>query len=359
MQTSVTPISDPAHVASIVIVATDELHHLRTCLPPLSGMDRTAYEVIVVDNASRDATGPTLAREFPWVKVLRSECRLGFAAANNLAFECAGGDYLIGLNPDTQPDPDFANELVSCSRALGDGALVTALVGMYDRPEVTNAYGNVVNFGMLASCRGIEQPMAKFGRTEPVAAISGCAFLIPRDVLSDIGGFDETTQLYLEDTELSIRAWLLGYTCVACSTAIVLHKYQLKMTPQKFRNIERNRWTILLRIYKAPSVVLLLPALGLIEMMAWGYAGVTGRSYLGAKAQSYLDIIRLLPTVRVARRALQQRRRRSDHELLRLLDTELPVERLLGTSSSARRSVVLANSILATYLAIVRWLARW
>src|SRR5208337_2850152 len=58
------------------------------------------YETIVVDNASRDGSADMVATEFPEVRLIRSEINLGFAAANNRAFEVARGRYIVLLNSD-------------------------------------------------------------------------------------------------------------------------------------------------------------------------------------------------------------------------------------------------------------------
>ena len=354
---AVPPVADPT--ASIVIVSTDELHHLRTCLPSLRALEGTPPEVLVVDNASDDGTAEVLAVEYPWVRIVRSDRRLGYAGANNLGFRHARGTYLIVLNPDTAVEPGFVSALVNASRARRDRALVTSLVCYYDQPTVVNTCGNVVQFGLLTSCRGIGLPRSAFSREELVAAISGAAFLIPRVILERIGPFDEATFFYLEDTELSLRAQLAGYECVTCPASVVYHKYELRMLPRKFFYIERNRWIVMLRTYRWRTLLLLFPALAATEILSWLYAAGRGWRYIAAKARAYGNLVRLSPDVRRARGRTQRLRAIPDAVLLSRMQGALPVERLAAENRWISGAVRLVNLAYMTYFSVVRRAIRW
>jgi GT2 family glycosyltransferase len=341
------------------VVGTNELHHLRDCLPSLALLDGPPTEVIVVDNASNDGTGPALAAEFPWVRVVRSERRLGFAPANNLGFRHARGAYLVVLNPDTRVDPRFVCALIETSRGHGDRALVTSRVSLYDDPDTINACGNVVQFGLSGACRGLGQPADLFTTESIVASVSGCAFLIPRPVLEAIKPFAETIFPYLEDTELSLRAWVAGFRCVVAPESRVYHKYGLRLTPRKFFFIERNRWLVMLRVYRLRTFLLLLPALLAMEGMSWGYATLLGKPYVLAKARSYGAIGLMLGSVRAGRQEMRSLRRIDDRVLLARLDAALPVNQLVEEMSVPPRAIRLINAALERYFGLVRRVVRW
>src|SRR5207244_686433 len=103
---------------------------------------------------------------------------------------------------------------------------------------------------------------------------SGACFVIPRALFERLGGFDEQLFLYYEDDDLSFRARLAGYTCVAVPAAEVLHDHAPGFSPEKLRYLERNRWWSLLKIYGAATILRLLPVLVLAEGIAWGMATV-------------------------------------------------------------------------------------
>jgi GT2 family glycosyltransferase len=355
---SATPL-DAVPVASVIVVATNELHHLRDCLPSLAALDGPPTEVIVVDNASTDGTGAALAAAYSWVRTVRSERQLGYAPANNLGFRHARGDYLVVLNPDTRVDPGFVRGLIETSRARGDRALVTSRICMFDCPTTINTVGNIVHFSLIAACRGLGDPCERRATTDEVPSISGCAFLIPRRVLDDLGPFDEAIYPYLEDTELSLRAWLGGYSCVTAPASLVFHKYSIRLQTRKFFYIERNRWLVMLRTFRIPTLVLLLPPLLLIEAMSWAYAARLGRAHLGAKARSYASILRLLPIVRRGRQQSRALRRVGDRLLLAKLAAELPIGQLVHDVGASRGVLSAINGVLVAYYAVVRRIVWW
>jgi GT2 family glycosyltransferase len=316
-------------------------------------------EVVVIDNASTDGTAAAIAAEFPRVRIVRTEQRLGYAPANNLGFRHACGRYLIVLNPDTRVDPDFVHALVETSKRHNDRALATSRICMFDRPDTINACGNSVQFALLAACRGIGEPASRHTAESVVASISGCAFLIPRTVLELIDPFEESIFPYLEDTELSVRASIAGLRCVLAPDSVVYHKYSLRLTPRKFFFIERNRWLVMLRSYRLRTLALLVPALVLVEASAWGYAASLGGEYLRAKARSYAGIAHMLPGVWNGRREMNALRRVGDRALLERFEAALPVGQLMEDVKAPRRLIRLVNAGLDIYFRFVRRVVRW
>src|SRR5271154_710342 len=93
--------------ASVVVVSFNTRDLLRECLLTLQReVGDVKYETIVVDNASRDRSADMVANEFPSVRLVQSEINLGFAAANNRAFEISCGRYIVLLNSDAFIRPD-------------------------------------------------------------------------------------------------------------------------------------------------------------------------------------------------------------------------------------------------------------
>jgi GT2 family glycosyltransferase len=91
---------------SVIIVSYNTREILRACLNRLFDMCRDlTLEVIVVDNASRDASAEMVECDFPDVHLVRSQVNLGFAAANNVGFKVATGDTILLLNPDALLEP--------------------------------------------------------------------------------------------------------------------------------------------------------------------------------------------------------------------------------------------------------------
>ena len=81
-------------------------------------------------------------------------------------------------------------------------------------PARINACGLDVHLSGIAFCRGLDEPQERYVTSQPVTAVSGAAFLARREMLEHIGGLDERFFMYMEDTELSMRARLAGYDVV-------------------------------------------------------------------------------------------------------------------------------------------------
>ena len=104
-------------IASIVVVNFNGKHFLPACLNAIVAqtLPIDAYEVIVSDNGSTDGSLEMLKQEYPWVRVIENGKNLGFAAGNNVAFKAARGKYLVAVNNDTAPLPDWLENLIKAA----------------------------------------------------------------------------------------------------------------------------------------------------------------------------------------------------------------------------------------------------
>jgi GT2 family glycosyltransferase len=204
---------------SVVLVSFNTCDLLRECLLTLhQEVGGVKFETIVVDNASRDGSADMVATEFPAVRLIRSKVNLGFAAANNRAFDIASGRYIVLLNTDA---------------FLRPGALRLSVEHMDDNPQVGLAGGRLVgrNGSWQPSARMFPSPLNsllvmsgladKFpksrllGRVDrswadplqpaPVDWVPGAYCVIRRSVLDRIGFFDERFFLYYEEVDLCRR----------------------------------------------------------------------------------------------------------------------------------------------------------
>ncbi|MCI0358016.1 MAG: glycosyltransferase family 2 protein [Planctomycetaceae bacterium] len=345
-------------LVSIVVVNTNELHHLRRCLPALDRQRYPQIEIIVVDNASTDGSVAWIEEHFPHVRIVRNERNLGYAGANNVGFEQARGELIAVLNPDTEVDPDWLAEIAQALESNPRAGLATPKIVQMDRPERINACGNDVTFTGLTFCRGLDQPAQAYDVADAVAAVSGAAFVIRKQVLDEIGPFDESFFVYFEDTDLSLRAILAGYECLFVPRAIVRHKYLFKLSPRKCFFQERNRYVALLRLFRRPTLVALLPALLLSELIVWGYLLMRGPRVMWAKFTSYFAVLAAAGQIVRQRRRVQALRRVSDREILAHFGSRLT---LAQTASPWLRNAAeaLLNPLLFAVATLTRLVVRW
>ncbi len=290
-------------------------------------------EILVVDNASSDdsaAIADSIAAEHDSIRVLRSPTNRGYAGAVNFALPEARGRYVAVLNMDLVVIPGWLDPLVSFLEATPEAGVACPLILLESDPGLINAAGQNLNVTGLGFNRWLGKPRERAGDGPfQVSGLHGAAFLIRRELLERLGGWDETGFLYFEDVELS---WLLRIAgaeiwCVPAST--VTHDYHLTMFPQKLFLLERNRWKMLLSDLGRRTRLALAPLLALSELMMWAYCLLRGRKFMRAKRDSYRWVREHRAEIAERRAQIASVRGRSDGEVLRGLRWGYPLDQFL------------------------------
>ena len=203
---------------------------------PYQRTGNISSEIIVVDNASNDHSAEMVASEFLNVKLIESKINLGFAAANNAAFEAAKGRFIVLLNSDAFIHPhalqrglDHIKE--DPSIGLG-GARLISPNGQW-QPSA-RLFPSWLNEFLQLSGLADKYPKSRFyGRYNRTWAlpIEGCftdwvpgAFaLIPKEVIDKVGFFDERFFLYYEEVDLCKRIKAAGYKIAYWPDVVVTH----------------------------------------------------------------------------------------------------------------------------------------
>ena len=193
------------------------------------------FEVIVVDNASHDNSVAVLQREFPQVVILRNQQNRGFAAANNQAFAVAQGRHVLLLNNDTlvlpgafQKSVKFMNDnprvgMLGCRVEFPDRSFQTSCFRFTNLLELF-----VIRLLPLGSVWNEHLNLGRYwGRqfTEPteVDVVAGCFMVVRREVIANVGGFDEDFFMYGEDEEWCSRIKGAGWHIVYFPAATIVH----------------------------------------------------------------------------------------------------------------------------------------
>ncbi len=234
---------------TVVVVTWQGAALLDPCLDSLASQT-AAHEVLVVDNASTDGTADLLLRRSE-VRVIRTTENLGFAGGAQLGLESTGTEFVALLNDDAVAEPTWLEELLSAADSHQGAAAITSLLLLAgtDPPVVNNAgvvllptlYGADRAFGCSVS--EVDEPTEVFG-------FSGGAALLRRDAALAVGGFPARFFLYYEDTDLSWRLRLAGWSIRYEPAAVVHHRHAASSDPASrgfaFHN-ERNRLLMLAR----------------------------------------------------------------------------------------------------------------
>jgi GT2 family glycosyltransferase len=264
---------------------------------------------------------------------------VGYGSANNRGAALARGQWLVFLNPDTIAEPGWLDALLS---PLSDrGGLATGKIILDSDPSRLNAAGNAVHLSGLTVCRSFGAPVTAHAGRERLLAASGAALAIDRESFELLGGFDEEFFMYLEDTDLSLRAALAGLPCWYQGGSRVRHKQAPRFSPRKMYWLERNRWVMVLKVWSLRTLLSLVPSLLVIEALTWAYAIGRGSEGIHAKLAAWGWL--LSHPWNVARRRRNARRlcRIDDAEVIALCERRLFLDELIP-NRTARRTAELA-----------------
>lgn len=324
------PAADRPQV-SIVVVNYNGAGALQRCLESLAAdTGDVSTEVLVVDNASSDGSAEiaeAAAERNAALRVFRSPTNRGYAGAVNVALAEARGTYVAVLNMDVVVSPGWLRPLVELLDRSPDAGAACPLILLDSDPGRINAAGQNVNVTGLGFNRWLGKPRERAGEESfRVSGLHGAAFVVRRDLLEELGGWDESGFLYHEDVQLSWLLRLAGREIYCVPSSTVGHDYHLTMFPRKLFLLERNRGAMLLADLRAHTRLALSPLIALSELMLWGYCLLRGPKFLRAKLDSYRWIARHRDRIRERRRFVGSVRRRSDWGLLRGLRWGYPLD---------------------------------
>ncbi|GGJ75766.1 glycosyltransferase family 2 protein [Deinococcus aquiradiocola] len=335
-----TPHTDPPtslpQLLTVVIVSYGSRPDLERCLPTLVQHPDHTPRILVIDNHGHDGVAEWLTQRWPQVTVLRNPANTGYAGGNNLGLAHTSTPYALILNPDTEVSPGALSLLLRTAITYPDAFITPKLVQPDGR---VNACGNEMHYTGLTWCLGLGEAPTAYGGLHTVPLLSGAAILARTSSFVELGGFDEQYFMYHEDTDLSLRARLLGYRLLCQADASVTHHYTLGMTPRKLHYLERNRLLTLFKTLSASTLVQLLPALLLTELATWAYA-VRSAEYARQRFRVYVWLWQQAPGIRRARREVQRRRTCSDADLLDGAALTLPFAQLTGGLASRALNAV-------------------
>lgn len=322
---------DGAVPLSVIVVNWNGREHLEVCLDSLRHQTLPDIEVVLVDNASTDDSLAFVRARFgAAVRVVALAENRGYAGGLNAGIAAARGRYLMPLNSDTEVAPECCARLLAAADAHPTtGLFAPKILAFDDRTRLDNVGHWLYPDGLSRGRGRLEPDHGQYDGEEEIVLPSGCAVLLRRAMLADVGLFDEDLFAYCDDTDLGLRARLAGWRCRAVPSAVVYHKYSAASaaySPLKAFLVERNRAWVALKCLPAP-LLLASPVFTLARLagQAWGaltHRGAAGQftatqsplALLAVLVRAYAAAFAGLPATWRKRRAVQRHRRVSAWE---------------------------------------------
>jgi GT2 family glycosyltransferase len=209
----------------VIIVGWNNYDNTRECLQSILNQQQIGTEIFLVDNGSKTEPLDNLSLLFPEINYIYSEKNLGFAAGTNLGLQkalSAGYNYFLIINNDTRADLLMLSELVKPLKDENVG-LVAPFIYYYDNPDKVWSCGGFINNVLLMPLDSHNVKKAVFNPTERTF-LSGCCYLMRRELLEQVGLFDERFFLYFEDLDYCKRVVQSRWKMMAIPTAKLFHK---------------------------------------------------------------------------------------------------------------------------------------
>ncbi|HRH48078.1 MAG TPA: glycosyltransferase family 2 protein [Panacibacter sp.] len=223
---------------SIIIVNYNVKFFLEQCLCSVKlAIELIDAEVLVIDNCSTDNSIYYLQSKFEWVKFIANKSNEGFAKANNTALKQCSGEYILFLNPDTiLPENILKNCIHFFEQKNNTGAIGVRMIDGSGNflPESKRAFPTaMISFFKLCRLADIFPKSRIFNKyalgflpeneIHEVDVLCGAFFMVKRNILEELGGFDEAFFMYGEDIDLSYRIQKSGYKICYLGTETIIH----------------------------------------------------------------------------------------------------------------------------------------
>lgn len=195
---------------SIIIVSFNTRDVLLDCLTSIYAQtEDISYEVIVVDNASSDDTPDSVSEKFPDVRLIRNDVNKGFSAANNQGICESGGKWIALLNPDTRLIENSYQKIYEYLQDHSEYSILgPGIIDEKGQQSPTRLWEDTPN-DAARKILGLYNPndeLQRMADTEEALVISGCCFVIHRELFEEIGLLDENYFLYNEEDDFCRRA---------------------------------------------------------------------------------------------------------------------------------------------------------
>lgn len=291
---------DPQTPLSAIVVNWNGRDHLEVCLGSLRRQTLAGVEIVLVDNGSSDGSLELVRAHFgDAVRIVTLEENRGYAGGLNAGLCAARGRLLMALNSDTEVDPECCARLVAAADAHPTTGMFAPKILAFDRRDLIDNVGHLIYADGLSRGRGrLERDHGQYDAEQEIVLPSGCAVLLRRAMLRDIGLFDEALFAYCDDTDLGLRGRLAGWRCRAVPGAVVYHKYSAASdaySPLKAFLVERNRAWVAVKCLPWP-LLLASPLFTAVRLAAQAWGALTGRGAAGrfASAHSPLTLVGVL-----------------------------------------------------------------
>ncbi len=292
---------------SIVIVNYNTPDYTAKCVDSvLQNPPSASYEIVLVDNASSDASADRLAQRYPTIKIIYSPKNTGIAGGNNLGIRASEGRRILLLNNDTIVLPGV---LDSAMRFLDQHPEAGGVGGRLVNPDGT-FQSSYVDFATLSQLFLITTKLGTLisshypshgpsDKTQEVDWISTAFMLFRRDALDGVGLVDEEYFIYSDEPDLQYRLKRAGWKIFYSPDLQTIHYGGKSLTPWKRRRMVYRGYLLFFSKHRSIADHLLLRAMfavtSALKLPLWAFAWTfpKWRARASEEWSADLDVLRM------------------------------------------------------------------
>ena len=351
-KTNVKKFDEINPLISIVILNYNAGDLLNNCIESIQNSIYKNFEIILVDNVSKDNSHKKCKEQFQDIKLIENSENLGYCEGNNVGIREAKGQFVVVLNPDTIVEPSWLSELLYAYRKNGEGIYQPKFLASTDHSMLLSTGNMIQIFGFGYSRSKGDLDKGQYEKFERINFASGTCIFTSKKTIEKIGLFEPFLFAFHDDLELCWRGALLGINSFYVHSAIVYHPiegYSFKWNPLKFKLLERNRKYCLLTLYSRSTFFKMIPGLLLIDIAVLFFYIFKGLGKM--KISADIEILKNLKIINEKYKQNQKIRTVSDQELIKQFKNEVIVPQWVIKD----KTNVLFNSFLVVISKITRY----
>ena len=310
-------------LVSIIILNYNAGKLLLNCVESILKSDFKNYEIIVVDNNSKDKSHLLCKEKFEEIKLIENSKNFGFCEGNNIGVRNARGEFIIIINPDTTVTPTWINEFLNAQKENGDGIYQPKIISLEDKKTILST-GNMIHlfgFGFAKDKGNLKTKSIE--NVEKITYSSGTCIFTTKKLFEKIGMFDSFLFLYHDDLDLSWRASMQKIDSFYVPTITVFHKesYNFQWSSKKFYWLERNRKYCILTHYSKETQKKIATELFLLDILVW--VSYFFKGFLLVKIKAELEIRKNKKEIEEKYLELEKIKLISDQEMIKKFSDEI------------------------------------
>jgi GT2 family glycosyltransferase len=234
-------------LVSIITINFNSLKVTCEFLESTKNLTYRNFEIIVVDNASKENPTAVLTQKYPSIKLLVNERNLGFTGGNNTGIAEAKGDYLFIVNNDTEVTSDLLEKLLAPFKYDTSIGVVSPKIKYFSHPSIIQYAGFTTINPLTGRNRTIGDHETDKGQHDTpgyTAYAHGAAMFLKKEIIEKVGAFADIFFLYYEELDWSARIKSAGYQIYYEPAATIYHKESIsvgKESTLKTYYLSRNR----------------------------------------------------------------------------------------------------------------------